>query len=141
MDEFQFLLPDDVDRPLGKMKATTCLLNLCPFWFIKATRKGLVEWVGGLGNASLQQSRIPACLMEALVKPLFKKLFLHPTILNDYWLSLIFHSWARCRSRLWLLGSRGSGMRHYLDLFQSSSGLVMWQMLIWLPLCMTYDRK
>ena len=34
MDSFPFLRPDDVDRTLGKVKATTCLLDPCPSWLI-----------------------------------------------------------------------------------------------------------
>ena len=84
MGGFQSLQPDDVVRLLGEVMATTCLLDTCPSWLIKATRKGLVDWVGGVVNASLQQGRIPSCLKEAIVKPLFKKLSLDPTILSNY---------------------------------------------------------
>ena len=40
MDKLQFLQPDDVDRILGLVKATICLLDLCLSWFVKAAREG-----------------------------------------------------------------------------------------------------
>ena len=38
MDGFQLLQPDDVDKTLGEVKATICLLGTCPSWLIKAAQ-------------------------------------------------------------------------------------------------------
>ena len=38
-------------QTLGEVKATMYLLDPCPSWLIKTTRKGLVKWV--VVNASL----------------------------------------------------------------------------------------
>lgn len=83
IDECQFLEPDDADRSLGKVKTTTCLLDPFPSWLIKAIRKGLVKWVGGVVNVSLQHGRITPCLKEAIGRQLLKRPSLDPTMLNN----------------------------------------------------------
>ena len=77
--------PDDVDRILGEVNATTCVLDPCPSWLIKAARGGMADGVREVVNASLQQGRIPACLKEAVIRPLLKKPSLDPSVLDNYW--------------------------------------------------------
>ena len=74
MNNFQFLQPNDMDRTLGEVKATTCLLDLCPY---KSFQKGV-------DNAPFQQCTIPACLKEAVAGPLLNKPSLDPTVLDKY---------------------------------------------------------
>ena len=59
-------LPEDAGRLLGEVKATTSVLDPCPSWLIKEAKEGLAEWVKGAVNASLQHSRVPACLKGQL---------------------------------------------------------------------------
>ena len=94
---FQLYQPDDVDRTLGEVKATTCLLDPCISWLRKPAREGLAKSVQGVVNASLQQSSIPACLMEGSYKTITGK---SPTWIPQHWITnshfLIFYSWAKC---------------------------------------------
>ena len=67
------------------MNATTCVLDPCPSWLIKAARGGIANRVRGVVNASLQQGRIPACLKEAVIRLLLKKPSQDPSVLDNYW--------------------------------------------------------
>ena len=43
MVKFKFLPLGDVDRTLGEVKVSTCLLDPWPSWLIKVARKGLAN--------------------------------------------------------------------------------------------------
>uniref|UniRef100_A0A803SN06 Reverse transcriptase domain-containing protein n=1 Tax=Anolis carolinensis TaxID=28377 RepID=A0A803SN06_ANOCA len=84
MDSFQLVQPEDVDKVLGEVRATTCILDPCPSWLIKEARGGLAEWVKVVVNASLQEGIFPASLKLAVIKPLLKKPSLDPTQLENF---------------------------------------------------------
>ena len=48
VDRFQLLQLDDVDRALGEVKATTCLLDPCSSLGYESCQKG----IGGVGERS-----------------------------------------------------------------------------------------
>uniref|UniRef100_A0A803TMD6 Reverse transcriptase domain-containing protein n=1 Tax=Anolis carolinensis TaxID=28377 RepID=A0A803TMD6_ANOCA len=83
-DSFQLVRPDDVDRILGAVRATTCSADPCPSWLIKSARGGLVEWFVMIINASLDQGKFPSVLKQAIVRPILKKASLDSAILNNY---------------------------------------------------------
>uniref|UniRef100_A0A670IP01 Reverse transcriptase domain-containing protein n=1 Tax=Podarcis muralis TaxID=64176 RepID=A0A670IP01_PODMU len=83
-DQFQSVTFEDVDRLLGKVKPTTCLLDPCPSWLIKASREGLGDGLCGVVNASLCEGAFPDPLKEAVIKPLLKKTSLDPANLANY---------------------------------------------------------
>ncbi|KAF7246017.1 putative RNA-directed DNA polymerase from transposon BS [Varanus komodoensis] len=84
MDEFQLLRPDDVDKVLGQVHPTTCLLDPCPSWLLKKAKDGIGTWILEVVNASLRDSRVPSPLKEALVRPVLKKAFLDPEVATNY---------------------------------------------------------
>nr|XP_060618433.1 uncharacterized protein LOC132767443 [Anolis sagrei ordinatus] len=84
MDSFQLVKPEDVDKILGGMRPTTCILDPCPSWLLKEARGGLAEWVKVVVNASLREGKIPASLKQAIIKPLLKKPSLDPTKFDNY---------------------------------------------------------
>uniref|UniRef100_A0A670II88 Reverse transcriptase domain-containing protein n=1 Tax=Podarcis muralis TaxID=64176 RepID=A0A670II88_PODMU len=83
-DQFQSVTSEDVDRLLGKVKPTTCLLDPCPSWLIKVSREGLGDGLCGVVNASLCEGAFPDPLKEAVIKPLLKKTSLDPANLANY---------------------------------------------------------
>uniref|UniRef100_A0A670INB5 Reverse transcriptase domain-containing protein n=1 Tax=Podarcis muralis TaxID=64176 RepID=A0A670INB5_PODMU len=83
-DQFQSVTSEDVDRLLGKVKPTTCLLDPCPSWLIKASWEGLGDGLCGVVNASLCEGAFPDPLKEAVIKPLLKKTSLDPANLANY---------------------------------------------------------
>uniref|UniRef100_A0A803THC7 Reverse transcriptase domain-containing protein n=1 Tax=Anolis carolinensis TaxID=28377 RepID=A0A803THC7_ANOCA len=85
MDSFQLVQPEDVDKVLGEVRATTCILDPCPSWLVREARGGLAEWVKVVANASLREGIFPASLELAVIKPLLKKPSLDPTQLDNYW--------------------------------------------------------
>uniref|UniRef100_A0A803TP95 Reverse transcriptase domain-containing protein n=1 Tax=Anolis carolinensis TaxID=28377 RepID=A0A803TP95_ANOCA len=84
MDLFQLVQPEDVDKVLGEVRATTCILDPCPSWLVREARGGLAEWVKVVVNASLRESVFPASLKLAVIKPPLKKPSLDPTQLENY---------------------------------------------------------
>ncbi|KAF7253476.1 RNA-directed DNA polymerase from mobile element jockey [Varanus komodoensis] len=84
MDEFQLLLPDDVDKVLGQVHPTTCLLDPCPSWLIKKAKDGIGTWILEMINASLRDSRVSAPLKEEVVRPVLKKTSLDPKVAANY---------------------------------------------------------
>ncbi|KAF7239025.1 Heparan-alpha-glucosaminide N-acetyltransferase [Varanus komodoensis] len=84
MDEFQFLRPDDVDKVLGRVRPTTCLLDPCPSWLINNTKHGIGTWILEVVNASLRDGRVPAPLEEVVVRPVLKKVSLDPEMATTY---------------------------------------------------------
>ncbi|XP_058039494.1 uncharacterized protein LOC131198648 [Ahaetulla prasina] len=52
-DEFDTVAPEDMDRILGRLNVTTCLLDPCPSWLVLATREVTRGWLQGIVNASL----------------------------------------------------------------------------------------
>ncbi|KAF7246241.1 RNA-directed DNA polymerase from mobile element jockey [Varanus komodoensis] len=84
MDEFQLLQPDDVDKVLGRVRPTTCLLDPCPSWLINNAKHGIGIWILEVVNASLREGRVPASLKEAVVRPVLKKASLDPEMATNY---------------------------------------------------------
>ncbi|KAF7241261.1 Maternal embryonic leucine zipper kinase [Varanus komodoensis] len=84
MDEFQLLRPDDVDKVLGQVRPTTCLLDPCPSWLLKKAKDGIGTWILEVVNASLRDGRVPAPLKEAVVRPVLKKGSLDPEMAANY---------------------------------------------------------
>ncbi|KAF7237949.1 RNA-directed DNA polymerase from mobile element jockey [Varanus komodoensis] len=84
MDELQLLLPDDVDKVLGQVCPTTCLLDLCPFWLLNKAKHGTGAWILEVVNASLRDSWAPAFLKEVVVWPVLKKASLDPEMATNY---------------------------------------------------------
>ncbi|KAF7242353.1 putative RNA-directed DNA polymerase from transposon BS [Varanus komodoensis] len=84
MDEFQLLRPDDVDKVLGQVRPTTCLLDPCPSWLLKKAKDGTGTWILEVINASLRDGRVPAPLKEAVVCPVQKKASLDPEVAANY---------------------------------------------------------
>ncbi|XP_062835007.1 uncharacterized protein LOC134298508 [Anolis carolinensis] len=83
MDSFQLVELEDVDKVLGEVRATTCILDPCPSWLVREARGGLAEWVKVVVNASLREGIFPVSLKLAVIKPLLKKLSLDPTQLEN----------------------------------------------------------
>uniref|UniRef100_A0A670I7A7 Reverse transcriptase domain-containing protein n=1 Tax=Podarcis muralis TaxID=64176 RepID=A0A670I7A7_PODMU len=83
-DQFQSVTSEDVDRLLGRVKPTTCLLDPCPSWLIKASREGLGDGLRGVVNASLREGAFPDPLKEAVIKPLLKKPSLDAATMANY---------------------------------------------------------
>uniref|UniRef100_A0A8D2J5Z0 Reverse transcriptase domain-containing protein n=1 Tax=Varanus komodoensis TaxID=61221 RepID=A0A8D2J5Z0_VARKO len=84
MDEFQLLQPDDVDKVLGQVCPTTCLLDPCPSWLPKKAKDGIGTWILEVVNASLRDGQVPAPLKEAVVRPVLKKASLDPEVATNY---------------------------------------------------------
>ncbi|XP_058024600.1 uncharacterized protein LOC131190994 [Ahaetulla prasina] len=83
-DNFDPVTPEDMDRLLGRLNATTCLLDPCPSWLVLATQEVTRGWLQGITNASLWEGVFPAALKEAVVRPLLKKPSLDPAVLGNY---------------------------------------------------------
>ncbi|KAF7247959.1 putative RNA-directed DNA polymerase from transposon BS [Varanus komodoensis] len=84
LDEFQLLRPDDVDKVLGRVHPTTCLLDPCPSWLINDSKHGIGTWILEVVNASLREGQVPAPLKEAVVRPVLKKASLDPEMATNY---------------------------------------------------------
>uniref|UniRef100_A0A803T068 Reverse transcriptase domain-containing protein n=1 Tax=Anolis carolinensis TaxID=28377 RepID=A0A803T068_ANOCA len=83
-DSFRLVQPDDVDKILGAVRATTCALDPCPSWLLKQASGGLVDWFVRIINASLEQGIFPSGLKQAVVRPVLKKASLDPANLSNY---------------------------------------------------------
>ncbi|KAF7249458.1 RNA-directed DNA polymerase from mobile element jockey [Varanus komodoensis] len=84
LEEFQLLRPDDVDKVLGQVRPTTCLLDPCPSWLINNSKHGIGTWILEVVNASLREGRVPAPLKEAVIRPVLKKASLDPEMATNY---------------------------------------------------------
>uniref|UniRef100_A0A803TYG3 Reverse transcriptase domain-containing protein n=1 Tax=Anolis carolinensis TaxID=28377 RepID=A0A803TYG3_ANOCA len=84
MDSFQLVELEDVDKILGEVRLTTCILDPCPSWLVREARGGLAEWVKVVVNASLREGKFPESLKMAVIKPLLKKPSLDPTQLENF---------------------------------------------------------
>uniref|UniRef100_A0A803TWP1 Reverse transcriptase domain-containing protein n=1 Tax=Anolis carolinensis TaxID=28377 RepID=A0A803TWP1_ANOCA len=84
MDSFQLVQPDDVDKVLGAVRATTCILDPCPAWLINLIKGDLVIWIEKIRNSLLEQGIFPSSLKQAIIRPIFKKVSLDSSILNNY---------------------------------------------------------
>lgn len=51
---------EEVDRTLQNANATTCVLDLCPSWLVKAAQEASYGWVQAVVNSSLLERVIPA---------------------------------------------------------------------------------
>lgn len=84
-DHFQLMWPEDVDRILTVMYLTTCSIDSCSSWLIKASWVGgTTGWAKGVLNASLHNEVVPTALKEAVVHPLLKKPTLDTLECNNY---------------------------------------------------------
>ncbi|KAF7242038.1 putative RNA-directed DNA polymerase from transposon BS [Varanus komodoensis] len=84
LDEFQLMRPDDVDKVLGQVRPTTCLLDTCPSWLLTKAKHWIGAWILEVINASLRDGRVPAPLKEAVVRPVPKKASLDPEMAANY---------------------------------------------------------
>ncbi|KAF7241729.1 putative RNA-directed DNA polymerase from transposon BS [Varanus komodoensis] len=84
LEEFQLLRPNDVDKVLGRVRPTTCLLDPCPSWLINNSKHGIGTWILEVVNASLREGRVPAPLKEAVIRPVLKKASLDPEMATNY---------------------------------------------------------
>ncbi|KAF7239463.1 Structural maintenance of chromosomes protein 6, partial [Varanus komodoensis] len=84
MDEFQLLQPEDVDKVLGQVRPTTCLLDPCPSWLLNKAKHGIGTWILEVVSASLRDGRVPAPLKEVVVRPVLKKASLDPEMVTRY---------------------------------------------------------
>ncbi|KAF7247056.1 hypothetical protein EYD10_06953 [Varanus komodoensis] len=84
LDEFQLLQPDDVDKVLGQVRPTTCLLDPCPSWLLHNIKHGIGTWILEVIYASLRDGQVPAPLKEAVVRPVLKKASLDPEMATNY---------------------------------------------------------
>ncbi|KAF7244332.1 hypothetical protein EYD10_09255 [Varanus komodoensis] len=84
LDEFQLLRPDDVDKVLGQVRPTTCLLDPCPSWFINNSKHRIGTWILEVVNTSLREGRVSAPLKEAVVQLVLKKASLDPEMATNY---------------------------------------------------------
>ncbi|XP_062839868.1 uncharacterized protein LOC134299860 [Anolis carolinensis] len=85
MGSFQLVELKDVDKVLGEVRATTCILDPCPSWLMREARGGLAEWVKVMANASLWDGKFPVSLKMAVIKLLLKKASLDPTLFRNFW--------------------------------------------------------
>ncbi|KAF7242143.1 putative RNA-directed DNA polymerase from transposon BS [Varanus komodoensis] len=76
--------PDDVDKVLGLVCPTTCLLDPCPSWLLAKAKHGIGAWVQEVINASLREGWVPAPLKEAAIRPVPKKASLDPEVAANY---------------------------------------------------------
>ncbi|KAF7250584.1 CDC42 small effector protein 2-A [Varanus komodoensis] len=84
LDEFQLLRPDDVDKVLGQVRTTTCLLDLCPSWLLSKAKHGIGSWIWEVIITSLKDGRVPAPLKEAVVRLVLKEASLDPEMAVHY---------------------------------------------------------
>ncbi|KAF7252624.1 Craniofacial development protein 2 [Varanus komodoensis] len=84
LDEFQLLRPDDVDKVLGQVCTTTCVLDPCPSWLLSKAKHRIGSWIRGVINSSLKDGWVPALLKEAVVRPVLKKASLDPEMAANY---------------------------------------------------------
>ncbi|KAF7251184.1 Brother of CDO [Varanus komodoensis] len=83
MDEFQLMRPDAVDKVLGQVRPTTCLLEPCP-WLLTKAKHRIGSWILEVINASLWDGWVPAPLKEAVIRPVLKKASLDPEVATSY---------------------------------------------------------
>ncbi|XP_070800657.1 uncharacterized protein, partial [Pituophis catenifer annectens] len=83
-DEFNPVTPEEVDRIMGKLSTSTCLLDPCPSWLVYSAREVTRGWIQAVITASLGEGSFLAALKEAMVRPLLKKPALDPAILNNF---------------------------------------------------------
>uniref|UniRef100_A0A670I2H7 Reverse transcriptase domain-containing protein n=1 Tax=Podarcis muralis TaxID=64176 RepID=A0A670I2H7_PODMU len=84
LDHFDRISPADVDRFLQAGKPTTCPLDPCPSWLIRACPDEVRAPLGDIINLSLGTGIFPGELKEAVVRPLLKKTSLDPLDLSNY---------------------------------------------------------
>ncbi|KAF7245399.1 RNA-directed DNA polymerase from mobile element jockey [Varanus komodoensis] len=84
LDEFQLLRPDDMDKMLGQVRTTTCVLDPCPSWLLSKAKHRIGSWIREVINASLKDGQVPAPLKKAVVRPVLKKASLDPEMAISY---------------------------------------------------------
>lgn len=58
-----------MDRFLGEVRPTTCVLAPCPSQLTNAARERLAEWVMGVVNASSRTGVVSPVFKEAVIRP------------------------------------------------------------------------
>ncbi|XP_034263783.2 vomeronasal type-2 receptor 26-like [Pantherophis guttatus] len=66
-DKFDPVTPKEVDRIMGKLSTTTCLLDPCTSWLVYSAREVTHRWIQAVVTASLAEGSFPAALKEAVV--------------------------------------------------------------------------
>lgn len=61
-DDCLWFWPANVEKLLER--SITCPLDSCPLRLIRATQRGLSEWLQEVVNASLQEERVPSTLVR-----------------------------------------------------------------------------
>lgn len=69
-EQFDPIRLDEMARVLNAVSATTCQLDPCPSWLIKASRMVTARWVWAVVNTSLLEGIFLGPFKEALVCPL-----------------------------------------------------------------------
>lgn len=69
-DRFELLQPGEVDRLLGEITPTTCVLDPGSASLVRVARGGLKEWFALVINGSLQSGELPIVLKEAIIRTL-----------------------------------------------------------------------
>lgn len=70
---FHLVEHEGMDRILGSVSPSACLLDPCPAWLIRSARVGLVAWAERRVNSSLREGVLPMTLKWAVVHSLLKK--------------------------------------------------------------------
>lgn len=83
LGQLWLLQPEDEEKLLEDVCPTTCSLDPCPSWFLKASWRELTGWVLGVTDASLEKKGVPSAFKD-------------PEALNNYCLPFV----AKC-SRWW----------------------------------------
>ena len=73
-----------MDKVLGQVRSTTCVLAPCPSWLITSNKEGITDWVQEVVNASLREGVVPASLKEVVIRPHLKKSYLDLEDVNNY---------------------------------------------------------
>ncbi|KAF7253219.1 hypothetical protein EYD10_00056 [Varanus komodoensis] len=120
LDEFQLLRPDDVDKVLGMVRPTTCLLDPCQSWLLKEASYGIGPWVREVVNTSLREGRVPFPLKEAVIQPILKKASLDPELAASFRLVANTPFLGKVLERLVAGQLHFLDEMDYLDPFQSS---------------------
>ncbi|XP_053120685.1 uncharacterized protein LOC128331367 [Hemicordylus capensis] len=84
LDQFQSVIPEDVDKLLGAVWSTTCSLDPCPTWLLRSSREIIRGGLVNIINALLREGKVPPCLKEAITRPFLNKPSLDPSAMGNY---------------------------------------------------------
>ena len=83
-DHFKLFSLADVDKALKAVRPTTCPLDPCPSWLVKAGDGKVLGPLRDIVNMSLSTGIFPERLKEVVVRPLLKKSGLDPSDPANY---------------------------------------------------------